>query len=47
LFGGQSAFEIVENGQRVADEGFLFGSGLSCGIAPGALFEVGEVGCEP
>jgi len=43
LLGSQGAFEIVENGQQVADEGFFFSRGLSLGISPGALFEVVEV----
>ena len=47
MIGGQGAFEIVENGQQIADEGLLFGRGLLLGIAPGALSEVVEVGGEP
>ena len=43
----QCAFEIVLNGQQVADEGFLFRRGLLLGITPGALFEVIEIGGKP
>ena len=44
--GSQGAFEIVENRQQVADEGFFLRGGLLLGIAPGALLEVVEVGSE-
>jgi hypothetical protein len=46
LLGSQSAFEIVENGQQVADEGVLFHRGLLVGIAPGTLLEIVKVGGE-
>ena len=46
LRGSQGTFEIVENGQQVADECFLFRRGLLLGISPGALFEIVEVGGE-
>ena len=46
LRGSQGTFKIVENGQQVADEGFLFHRGLSLGISPDAPFEIVEVGGE-
>ena len=46
LLGSQGAFEIVENGQQVADECFLFRRGLLLGISPGALLEIVKVGGE-
>ena len=44
LLAGKGAFEVVENGQEFADEGFLFRRSLLLGIAPGALSEIIEVG---
>ncbi len=46
LLGSQDAFEIVENGQQVADECFLFRCGLLAGIAPCPLLEIVKVGGE-
>ena len=46
LLGSQGAFEIVENGQQVADECFLFHRGLLGGISPGPLLEIVKVGGE-
>jgi hypothetical protein len=46
LLGSQGAFEIVENGQQVADECFLFRRGLLVGISLGALLEIVKVGGE-
>ena len=42
----QGAFEIIENGQKVANEDFFLNCGLSLGIAPGALLEVVEISSE-
>ena len=44
--GSEDAFEIVENGQQVADECFLFRRGLLVGISAGALLEIVKVGGE-
>ena len=46
LLESQGAFEIVENGQKLADECFLFRRGLLGGISPGALLEIVKVGGE-
>jgi len=46
LLGSQGAFQIVENGQQVADECVLFRRGLLVGISPGALLEIVKVGGE-
>jgi len=43
LSGRQGAFEIVENGQQVGDEGVFLRRRLVLGIAPGAFSEVVEV----
>ncbi len=43
MFAGESAFEIVEDGQQVANERFLCCRSAFLEIAPGALSKVVEV----